>query len=101
MTDVDQFPNRMTVVGLHNTCVRWAWISVKDSLPDNDRLACLAAGYEYDDPKKTIGVIEDIVKFIDGAWCGSGLTDEDYDTYVPLPVDIVTHWMPLPEAPNV
>ncbi|UVD32316.1 hypothetical protein [Vibrio phage vB_VaM_H2] len=70
------------------------WISVKDKLPEHNG----AIGCNEGD-----SVVVDV--FADGErwpFCYYSFDDECwYDTDVHCSIDLVTHWMPLPEPPEV
>ena len=62
------------------------WVSVKDILPDTHKRALVAADFS--------GIADVDV----GIYCGDGMWESMSGLY---PKFSVTHWMPLPEPPEV
>lgn len=79
------------------------WISVKDRLPEKDGLVLAYDAWDGPHVPGDVGTY----LFIGGkfylddpdGWAAMGLTDHDDDDEL-MPRDRVTHWMPLPAAPQ-
>jgi hypothetical protein len=86
-TGVDSFAQRGTMAGME-------WISVKDRLPDNDT-SVLAVWYDGE----KIRVSE--LFFFDDSDPGETPRPRWAWELQRVPYSDVTHWMPLPEPPEV
>ena len=91
----NEFPKGFSISSSDAGCVTfsWNWISIKDRLPDSNEWVLVSA-------KKTEEIDGPLVFCASHGRCSRGWDCAYGDGYIPQEVEI-THWMPLPNPPEV